>query len=88
MWKDILKESKPTFRNTRFGLEMDKDGKTYFSYGRNEKGTKSSLIERFQKDMPDHEFIIGEIPIEGTEGKGKVEFVFGRKKEDNTLRGQ
>lgn len=76
-WEDTIKKSKPTFRMNR-GLEMEKDGKTYYSYGRNEKGTKSSTIERFQKDMPDHEFVVVPIAIEGRE-KGKVDFVFGRK---------
>ena len=84
-WKDIIKESKPTFRNNR-GLEMVKDGKVYFSFGRNEKGTKSSALERFQKDMPDYEFVIGEIPIEGM--KGKAEFVFGRKKDTEQMKGE
>ena len=78
-WKDEIRKEKPTFRNTRSGLEMDKDGKTYYSYGRNEKGTKSSTIEGFRKELPDHEFIIVPIAIEGRE-KGKVDFIFGAKR--------
>ncbi len=77
-WEDTIKKNKPTFRMNR-GLEMEKDGKTYYSYGRNEKGTKSSLFESLQRDMPDYEFVVVKIAIEGRE-KGKIPFVFGRKK--------
>ena len=78
-WKEEIRKEKPTFRSTRFGLEMDKDGKTYYSYGRNEKGTKSSTIEEFRKELPDHEFIIVPLAIEGRE-KGTVDFIFGAKR--------
>tara|TARA_R100001015_G_C4629428_1_gene190279 strand:- start:2021 stop:2266 length:246 start_codon:yes stop_codon:yes gene_type:complete len=78
-WKDTIKKNKPTFRMNR-GLQMEKDGKTYYSYGRNgPHGDKSSIIEGFRKDLPDHEFIVVPIAIEGRK-KGTVDFVFGRKK--------
>ena len=70
-------EVKPKFRNRR-GLEMVKDGKVYYSFGRNEKGTKSSALEGFKEELPNFEFITEKIK---TDTGGKVEFVFGRKKD-------
>jgi len=74
-------EMKPKFRNRR-GLEMVKDGKVYYSFGRNEKGTKSSALEGFKEELPNFEFITEKIK---TDTGGKVEFVFGRKKDAETF---
>lgn len=57
---------------------MVKDGKVYYSFGRNEKGTKSSTLEGFKEELPNFEFITEKIK---TDTGGKVEFVFGRKKD-------
>jgi hypothetical protein len=67
------------FRNNR-GLEVEVDGKTYYSFGRNEKGTKTSTVEIFREDYPHYEFIVVSIAIEGM--TGKVDFVFGRRRQE------
>ena len=75
-WQDTIKkqESEPTFRRIRGGTEMVKDGKTYYSYGLNEKGTKTSSLEKWKRLMPNYEFIAVK--------RGKSgEFVYGRKKD-------
>ncbi len=63
------------FRMNR-GLEMIKDGETWFSLGRNEKGTRTSKLQRY-KNRREAGFRKMKFTTAKVDG---IEFVFGKRK--------
>ena len=63
------------------GLEMIKDGEVWFSFGRNEKGTRTSEIQRLRSRREigyrKMKFTTAKVP---KQGGGFVEYVFGKRK--------